>query len=422
MKNKRAEHKSSKESAKKSLIFKYIRNRFKVWLKFLQMKTGGTAVKDKLKGRISSIDIFRGLAIAMMLIMENPGNPAHVSPQLVHAPWNGLTFADLGFPFFIFIAGASLPVSIRKRRDRGDSKLSLYVHILYRGIVIFLAGLFLNGFPAFDFNSIRIPGPLQRIAILYIIAGIFVLETNMIIEAVTAAGILVVYYLMMKYINVPGAGAGILSKDGNLAQYIDIKLLSGHMYTPVWDPEGIVGTIPSISTILSGVICGQTISSTRYGRAGKMIGIITTGTLCMLIGNYTNQWFPINKNLWSSSFVLYTSGLAFIIIGILYFISDVKKYTAAFKPFIILGKDPFFIYIGFELVRRTLWVLTMPDPVSGTNIPLYLFICNRVVTPWAGNAYDSYYFSLIYTLLWVIIVRYMRGKKASDSTKYVSAD
>lgn len=384
----------------------------KIWTKWLSKPEdiGKPLIKAPLS-RINSIDVFRGLIISLMLFCENPGNPQHVSAQFVHAPWNGITIADFGFPFFIFIAGASLPVSINKRKDRGASKLSIYIHILYRSMVIFLAGLFLNGFPAFDLSVIRIPGPLQRIAVVYLVAGVLILETNMLVEALTAVVLLVVYYLLVKYVNVPGHGAGILSQDGSLVQYIDMQLLKGHMYSTTWDPEGIMGTIPSISTILSGVIGGQVLISAKLKKPAKIICLLTAGAAGILLAGLFNNWFPVNKNLWSSTFVLYTSGAALIILSLLYLISDVGRYLTAFKPFLILGKDALFIYVGFELVRRTLWMLTMADPVSGANTPLYLWITNRIITPWAGNIYDSYYFSLLYILVWVIIIRYLRGKK-----------
>lgn len=383
------------------------------WAKWFMMKLSKNMAVKTATGRINSIDIFRGITIVAMLIMENPGNPDHVSRQLVHAPWNGLTLADLGFPFFIFIAGASIPFSINRRRERGDKKLNIYAHIIYRSSAIFLAGLFINGFPDFNLSIIRISGPLQRLAVIYLIGSILVLETSILVEAITAILLLVVYYILMRFIQVPGHGAGILAQDGNLAQFVDLQVLKGHMYTPKWDPEGIMGAIPSISTILSGAICGRIISSKKYGRMIKILTLLSVGTAAICLGNYINQWFPINKNLWSSSFVLYTSGLAFVIMGALHLISDIVGYITVFKPFIILGKDPLFIYIGFELVRRTLWMLTMPDS-AGVNMPLYLWICNRIITPWAGNINDSYYFSIAYVLLWVLVVKYLRGKRAVE--------
>ena len=367
-------------------------------------------IVEKVK-RINCIDVFRGLTIVLMLIMENPGNPEHVSPLLRHALWDGLTLADLGFPFFIFIAGAVIPIALNKRKDEGYSKIKIYTHILYRSVVIFLAGLFINGFPYFDFSTIRIAGPLQRIAIVYLIASILVLETNLLVESIVAVSILVLYFILIKSVNVPGFGQGILAPDGNLAQYVDLALLKGHMYTETWDPEGILGILPTISTILSGAIGGQILISEKYNKLKKTIYLLGIGIICMFMGNFISGWFPINKNFWSSSFVLYTSGVSFLLLGLFFLIIDVIGYISAFKPLIILGSSAFFIYIGFELVRRTLWLIPIENAVAGTSMPLYLWLCEHLFTPWAGSVNDSYYFSIAYTLLWVLIVRAYRGRE-----------
>lgn len=377
----------------------------------VQDKPGREKKPSKVDKRIKCIDVFRGLTIALMLIMENPGNPDHVSSQLRHAIWDGFTLADIAFPFFIFIAGVVIPIAIKKRRDAGDSKLELYIHILYRSTVIFLTGLFINGFPSFDLSTIRIPGPLQRIAVVYLIASILAMETNILIESIVALSTLILYFIIMKYVKVPGFGPGILAQDGNLAQYIDLQFLKGHMYTEAWDPEGIMGILPSVATILSGVIGGQILISDKESKSRKAIYLLVIGAACIIASSLFSNWFPINKNLWSSSYVFYTSGISFIVLGICFLITDVIGYSSVFKPFIILGSSALFIYVGFEIVRRTLWLIMIPDAASEVSIPLYLWICNHLITPWAGDVNDSYYFSIVYTLLWVVIVRAYRGRQ-----------
>lgn len=355
--------------------------------------------------RIKSVDVFRGLTIAMMLFVGSPENPSSVNSRIGHASWNGLNLADYVFPFFIFICGISIPLSLRRRMERGEPKLKILLHIIYRSAAIFLMGLFLNGFPGFNLATIRIPGVLQRIAVVYLIAGIIVLESNIIVEAAAAVFILILYYIIMKCVNVPGFGAGVLQVNGNLAQYVDIKMLKGHMYSSTFDPEGILGTVSSISTVLFGVLCGELLISQKLGKlewVKRVIILAGTGVIFMLAGNYISRWFPINKKLWSSSFVLYTSGAALLIIGVLYLILDVIKYTSAFTPLLILGSSPFFVYVGSELALETVWKINIEGP-NKSIVTLGKWLRINIITPWAGK-YDLYYFPIAYILLWILIV------------------
>ena len=361
--------------------------------------------------RMKCIDAFRGLAIASMFIMENPGNPGHVSNQFRHAPWNGLTWADFGYPFFIFIAGAVLPHSIKKRQEKGYSKPQIYMYIIYRAVAIFLVGIFLNGFPNFNFSTIRIAGALQRIAVVYLVAGILVLETNALVQGIASIFILVFYSILLKYVNVPGYGSGILAQDGNLVQYVDMLLLKGHMYTTTWDPEGIISTIPAISTILFGVLSGQILFWDKISKAKKTTYLLIAGAVSITMGMMVSGNMPINKNLWSSSFVFYTGGWACIILGLCYLVIDIIGHDTLLKPFIILGGYPMIAYVGLELVRKTIWLIQIPDKVSSVSLPLYQFLCNHLVTPWAGSVNDSYYFSILYTLLWVLIIKIFYASK-----------
>jgi predicted acyltransferase len=217
----------------------------------------------------------------------------------------------------------------------------------------------------------------------------------------------------MKNVNVPGYGAGVLEPDGNLVQYIDLKYLIGHLYTAKFDPEGILSTIPAVSTIISGVLCGRLLISQKLGRfdwVKKVIILVAAGLICIYAGGYFSRWFPVNKNLWTSPFVLYTSGTALVVTGLLYLIMDKIGYTSVFRPFTILGGSPLFVYVGFELVSRTLWRITLPGP-GGAAIPLNEWLCSHIIRPWSGDVYDSYYFSIAYMLLWVLIVWIFKKKQ-----------
>jgi Uncharacterized conserved protein len=380
-------------------------------------------------GRIKCIDAFRGLAIAIMIFVGNPENPSPINPKVGHALWNGLNLADLAFPFLIFVCGVSLPVSLRRKVERGVPKTKVYLHVISRSVIIFLTGLFLNGFPDFNLATIRIPGVLQRIAVVYLISGIIVLSGNIIAEAATAVSILVLYFILMKFVKVPGYGAGILQTDGNLVQYIDLKLLKGHLYTKTFDPEGILSTVSSISTILFGAICGELLISQKLGKSDwtkRVAVLIAAGVIFMLAGSFVSRWFPINKKLWSSSYVLYTSGIALLITGVLYLALDIIGYTTIFTPFLILGSNPFFVYIWSELAIKSVWLINVQEP-NNTVIPLSQWLRTRIITPWAGK-YDLYYFSILYVLLWALIAfifkrnQYIRTQNRGAADKQIVLD
>ncbi|MBI4876727.1 MAG: DUF1624 domain-containing protein, partial [Acidobacteria bacterium] len=209
-------------------------------------------------GRLESLDVFRGATIAAMILVNNPGSWSAVYSPLLHAGWHGWTPTDLIFPFFLWISGVAMTLSFAKRMERGDGRRRLFLHTLRRAAAIFGVGLFLNAFPYFDLATLRIPGVLQRIAVCYLIAAAIFLTTKLRGQAIAILSLLGVYWAVMKWIPVPGYGAGVLEKHGNFAQWIDSLVLSGHMWsaTKTWDPEGIVSTLPSIATVLFGVLCG----------------------------------------------------------------------------------------------------------------------------------------------------------------------
>ncbi|SPF55915.1 putative membrane protein [Candidatus Desulfosporosinus infrequens] len=355
--------------------------------------------------RIECIDAFRGIAIALMLIADNPGNPLRVYPQLRHAVWDGWTVADLGFPFFIIIMGMVIPNSIDKRINRGDNKLKILKHIIIRSIMLFFIGLFLNGFPLFDLSQIRIPGVLQRIAITYLFAGtidlIIKLYTkkkyfHILIEIGLAFFLILIYFVLIKFLQIPGYK--------NLVQYVDLFLFKGHLYTPDWDPEGLMSTIPAIASALAGAIIGH-VFQLKSTFVRKFQIIFLGGIVGIFLAVIADRWFPFNKNLWSSSFVLLTAGIAYILISIIYFFVDIINYKKVFKPLSILGSNPLFVYVVSEIIRKSLWLIPIYDVATGKFMDLDLWITSRFFTPWAGNILDSIYFSIFYTVVWIILLK-----------------
>ncbi|MBI4473935.1 MAG: DUF5009 domain-containing protein, partial [Acidobacteria bacterium] len=200
--------------------------------------------------RLASLDVFRGITIAFMILVNNPGSWSYIYGPLKHADWHGWTMTDLVFPFFLFIVGASMTLSFAKRQAAGTGTTTLFVQVLRRSTIIFGLGLFMAGFPSFDFSTVRIPGVLQRIAVCYFFAGIIYLTTRLRGQILAAGILLASYWLLMMTVPVPGYGAGVLTVEGNLATYIDNLLLHGHIYRPAWDPEGILSTLPAIATVL----------------------------------------------------------------------------------------------------------------------------------------------------------------------------
>lgn len=377
-----------------------------------------TKTNDANGSRLECIDIFRGLTMALMLMVNNPGNPETIPAQLEHAPWNGVTVADLVFPFFIFIMGVVVPVSINNRLAKGAGRTKIIVHIFIRSMEIFLLGLVINGFPLFDLTVIRIPGVLQRIAVVYLFSALLYLLGQSLfkkevirlgVQLLTALLILVVYYLLLKFVPVPGYGRGILELQGNLVQYLDLKLLPGHLYKPGWDPEGILSTLPAVSSGILGVLAGMVLLDTNQWTKKTAI-FLSSGVLLLLAAKLFNIVFPYNKNLWSSSYVLLTSGLAILLLAFFYLLTDRMKSGRIFKPFKAIGASAIFVYFASELVRRSLWLIPVQDSLSGNTMALKIWLTTRLVSPWA-HGLDSFYFSFFYMMIWLAIMGFLYHRK-----------
>ncbi len=368
--------------------------------------------------RFECIDVFRGLTIAVMLMANNPGNPATIPPQLKHALWNGFTIADLVFPFFIFIMGVVVPISINNILEKGTSRATILVRIFSRSGLMFLLGLVLNGFPFFDLTITRIPGVLQRIAVVYLVSALIYLLLKSIFkkevfqisaQLLTSILLLFLYYFLLKYIYVPGYGRGVMELQGNLVQYIDLKFLEGHLYTPNWDPEGILSTIPALSSGIIGVIAGMILLRPN-SRLIKMTILVSSSVLLLFSAELFNSFFPYNKNLWSSSFVLLTSGLGILLLAFFYLITDILKSGRLLIPFKVIGASAIFVYFTSELIGRSLWLIPVYDSISGETMTFNIWVSERLISPWA-HGLDSLYFSVSYVIVWMLIMGYLHHQK-----------
>lgn len=333
-----------------------------------------------------SLDVFRGATIAAMILVNDPGDGAVTYWPLEHSQWNGWTPTDLVFPFFIFIVGVAMAFSFTSRMQRGGSRGKLFLHVLWRGAVLFVLGLFINGFPDhYHPGTLRIYGVLQRIALCYVITAVLALWTGRRTQIGIIVGCVVGYWILMRYIPVPGFGVPthgipLLDPDRNLAAWLDRKLFLGHLYEGTRDPEGLLSTIPAVATCVIGLLTGEGLRSHR-SLATKMVGMAGGGVVLLAAGQICNIWFPINKNLWTSSYVLFTAGLALICLALCYWMLDIKQWRKRWtQPVLVFGRNAIAAYVLAEIgaalldrmrVSRSDGVLTWHEAVyEGVFAPL----------------------------------------------------
>ena len=362
--------------------------------------------------RLISLDVFRGITIAGMVLVNNPGSWASIYWPLGHAEWHGWTPTDLVFPFFLFIVGVAIPLALGKRIERGDSRRSLFIKVAYRSAIIFLLGEFLAGFPYFELGTIRIPGVLQRIAVCYLFASIIYLTTRSRTTAIVAVVLLVVYWLLMRYVPTPGYYAGDLSKEGSLASYLDRWIFGPHIWKQgkVYDPEGLLSTMGALATTLFGVLTGTLIRSKEKTAIEKVALMFIAGICCLIIGWAWNAWFPINKSLWTSSYVFFTGGLALQFLALCYWLIDIKGYKLWTKPFVIFGVNAITLFVGTGVMARLMGLIKVPKG-DGTMQTVHSFVYNHVYASWLSPARASLAFALSFILLWLFLMWLLYRKK-----------
>jgi predicted acyltransferase len=310
--------------------------------------------------RLISLDALRGFDMFWIIGGESIAHAAAeltgwawlvwLSGQLHHPEWNGFTFYDLIFPLFLFIAGVAMPFSMEKRLGRGDSMRQLYRHVVVRGLALVLLGMIYSGLLKFEWDTMRYPSVLGRIGLAYMFAGLIVLNTGVRGRLLWLVGLLVGYWAALKFIPVPGFGAGDLAPGHTLTDYIDRKLLPGRLYVGDRDPEGILSTIPAIGTALAGAITGQFLRNPQYTGYAKTAAMAAAGLACLGLGWVWNLDFPINKNLWSSSFVLHCAGWSLLFLALFYLVIDVWRLRRWAFPFVVIGSNSILIYMAQRLV------------------------------------------------------------------------
>ncbi len=360
--------------------------------------------------RLISLDAFRGMAIAGMILVNSPGNFGAVYPQLKHAAWNGWTFADTIFPAFLFIVGVSLVLSIAGRVERGEAGPKLEAQIVRRTVILFALGLFINSFPLFHLETLRIPGVLQRIALCYFFTAIIVLKCRLRGRILWLAGLLVSYWVMMRFVPVPGVGAGVLEPGKNFAAYVDSLFLRGHMYSyyQTWDPEGLVSTLPAIATTLFGVLTGDFLRRPLSGPK-KIISMAAAGLFLALAGTILAGWLPINKNLWTSTFSIFMAGLSLTAFGALYGIMDVAGLSWWARPFVIFGTNAITVYVLSQVLDEALRFIQLSLP-NGYTLSCRSYLFRNYCVPIASPETASLFFAVAY-LFSIYLIAWAMWKK-----------
>ncbi len=372
----------------------------------------------KLTERLVSLDVFRGITIIGMILVNNPGSWSSVYPQLLHAQWHGCTFTDLIFPFFLFIVGVAISYSLTKRKIQSDSKSSLYLSIVRRSVILFLLGLILNSFPfgllfnhQFSLETLRIPGVLQRISIVYLISALVFISTSNKFQYLFTALILIIYYLLMSLIPVPGVGYANYEMGKNLSNWLDNIVLGSHVWsvTKTWDPEGILSTLPAIGSTMLGIFTGNLLRS-NIEQNEKVIRLFIWANLLMLCGWIWSFWFPLNKNIWTSSYVLYTGGLALHFLAFCYWFIDVKKVTWWTKPFLVYGMNAITVFFLSGILGRIMYLIKWTTE-DGKVFTIKSYIYETFFLSWLEPINASLGFAIFYILFWLAIMWILYEKK-----------
>lgn len=367
--------------------------------------------------RLLSLDFFRGATVAAMILVNNPGDWGHIYAPLEHAVWHGCTPTDLVFPFFLFIVGVSIAFALGSKKEDPATHGKMIFKAFKRTLILFGLGLFLTLFPEVftkpieSFQGMRIPGVLQRIAVVFFISAILFLKSSLKNLRLLFILLLAVYWALMTFVPVPGVGPANLEKETNLGAWLDRSVFTeAHLWSSskTWDPEGLLGTVPAIATGLFGILVGVYLKRKDVQDAVKVSWLFSTGCAAVVLGLLWDLQFPINKALWTSSFVLFTGGLATIVLAISYWIIDVNKYNKFTKPFVVYGVNAITVYFLSGILPQVLSIIRIKDGDEVTNVYSWLY------SGYAAN-FSPVNASLLWAIstvsFWLIILWFMYNKK-----------
>jgi predicted acyltransferase len=356
------------------------------------------------------------MTIAGMILVNNPGDWDAVYPQLLHAEWNGWTPTDLIFPFFLFIVGISMHLSFESRRSKGASRGELMKHAARRAFMIFAIGFLLAAFPNFNMHTVRFAGVLPRIAVVYLISSAIVLYTGKRAWVAITAGLLIGYWLLMT--RVPGFD---LTPDGNLAAWLDRKIMYEHLWVEHrWDPEGLLSTLPAIATTLLGVFTGVWLKKPHHPstslRAGsghegtrrKAGGMLVAGTVGLAVGELWNLAFPINKNLWTSSYVVFTAGFGLVLLAAIYWVVEIRGWKKWGAPFLWYGSNAIVVYALSSFVGRC--SIEFHSTWNNEQVTWKTMLYERFFEPLAEPVHASLLWALAYVLTFLVLAWIMYRK------------
>ena len=365
--------------------------------------------------RLISLDVFRGMTIAGMVLVNNPGTWSAIYSPLDHAKWNGWTPTDMIFPFFVFIMGVAIPIALGKRLEQGVTP-DVYWKIVKRSLIIFGCGLFLATFPFYNFtkeawidlSTVRIMGVLQRLALCYLFSAFIFLWFNWKNQLYIAVGLLLFYWVLMLY-----GGNGDLTPEGNFSGYIDRLILTeNHIWksSKVFDPEGLLSTLPAISSCLAGVLCG-TFLKTKRDDYEKVSAFFFFGVVLVALGWAWDFFFPINKSLWTSSYVVFMAGQALCFLGFCYWLIDIKGYQKWTKPFVIFGVNALALFVGSGVMARLLGLIKVGEVVDGNRLSLQQVIFNNIFLPLASLINASLMYAICFILVWLFLMWLLYRKR-----------
>ncbi|MFO1393246.1 MAG: heparan-alpha-glucosaminide N-acetyltransferase domain-containing protein [Steroidobacteraceae bacterium] len=345
---------------------------------------------DQSGPRLRSLDAFRGLAVAAMIVVNSPGSGMAVYPALVHSAWHGWTFADTIFPAFLWVVGLSMTIATAGKLQRGATQGELLRHAFRRAVMLFCCGLFIDNFPAFDVTAIQLTGVLQKIAACYLIAFAIYLFTNWRGQIAAIVMLNAAYLGIMILVSVPGCTSGPWDVECNVARYANESLLHGHTWhsEELNDPDGLVTVLPATATVLFGILTGQLLRIESARRSVTLI-LLGSGGILVVAGQALANWIPINKILWTSSYALFMAGVSAVVFGVLYWCIDIRKSCRWLRPMEVLGMNALTAYLLSRIICNVF-------KIHVRGFSLYADVLERVTT--APNA------SLLFALTNVVAV------------------
>jgi predicted acyltransferase len=360
--------------------------------------------------RLISLDVFRGITVMAMILVNNPGDWSHIYAPLEHAAWHGCTPTDLIFPFFLFIVGVSIVYALDGARRQPETHGRTMVRILKRSAILFGLGIFAALYPKFQFETVRIPGVLARISWVFLVCGVLFLKTTRRQQIGLLAFCLVLYNVLLQVVPVPGFGPANLEAGTNFGAWLDRQVFTeNHLWASsrTWDPEGLLGTLPAVGTGLLGMLTGQWLRRKDVDPATRVAWLFVAGAGAVMLGLIWNGWFPINKALWTSSYVLYTGGLAMATLAGLYWLTDVQGYRRFTTPAMVYGVNAITVFFLSGIVAKSLNAIK----VTEAKVSLKTWLYNTFFTPYFSPLNASLAGAIVCVLIWLGILWVMYKKQ-----------